>query len=337
MPKNSHLIVKSLVRKNTSLIFTISLASMIALSGFSIILDDSEAQMFVEVGDFFCWDFTGPVSTFTPTLGLNDQIQDKEYTSFTPLEFCESSDKDLGANSMNITPSPFDGTGTTAGQHYTTYDITGPSVDQVVTITVSNFSPDYVSQVTIRDPAELWVPNTKCISDTGACLEVFSEDPNRHFICYNISGAVQSTEPPMKFIHQFGDNTFTIDTPFLLCNPVDKDLPGTTGIGFEPDFPKIGDVNHLVCFNISGVTGVTPIVMGLRDQVGTVSGTNPYISLIDDKACFEAFKTLGQLSGTAQFINGAALLVAGSQMIAAWIIPFVVAAVGIGIVVARKY
>jgi len=333
MPKNSHLIVNSLIRKNTSLIFTISLSSILALSGFSIILDETSAQSFVPVGDFFCWDFTGPVGTFTPTLGLNDQIQDKEYTSFTPLEFCESSDKDLGANGMNINTSPFDGTGTTAGQHYTTYDITGPSVDEVVTITVSNFSPDYVSQVTIRDPAELWVPNTKCISDTGECLEVFSEDPNRHFICYNISGAVPIDEPAMKFIHQFGDNTFTIDTPFLLCNPVDKDFP----VGGSVEFPKIGDTNHLVCFNISGVTGVTPVVMGLRDQVGTVSGTNPYISLIDDKACFEAFKTLGELSGTAQFINGAALLVAGSQMIAAWIVPFVVAAAGIGLVLARKY
>jgi len=239
----------------------------------------------------------------------------------------------LGANGQDINTSPFSGTGATAGQHYTTYVITGPSVDEVVTITVSNFSPDYVSQVTILDPAELWVPNTKCIPPTGGCTEIFSEDPNRHFICYNISGAVESTEPLMKFIHQFGDNTFTIDTPFLLCNPVDKDFP----VGTPLEFPKIGDVNHLVCFTLKPTPiGDIPMIAQLEDQLTTIFGT-PYFSLDYDRACFEGFKTLGQLSGTAQFINGAALLVAGSQMIAAWIVPFVVAAVGIGIVIARKY
>ena len=317
-------------RKSTGLIFTISLASILALSGFSIILDETSAQSFVPVGDFFCWDFTGPQSEITPTLGLADQFMDEQFNSFTPLEFCESSDKDLGNNGQDINLSPF----TTTGQHYTTYSITGPSVDQVVTITVSNFSPDYVDQVTVLEPVELWVPNTKCIPPTGGCTNVVSEDPDRHFICYTISGAVPIVEPAMKFSHQFGDNIFTINEPILLCNPVDKDFP----VGTPLEFPKIGDTNHLVCFNfLTTPTGVIPMIAQLDDQLNTIFGNPTYFSLDYDKACFESFKTKGELSGTAMFINGAALLVAGSQMIAAWIVPFVVAAVGIGLVLARKY
>jgi len=335
MPKNSHLIVNSLIRKNTSLIFTISLSSILALSGFSIILDDSSAQMVVPIGDFFCWDFTGPQQESTPLLGLTDQIISEPFNSFTPVEFCESSDKDLDNNGSVDFASPF----TTTGQHYTTYTISGAPVNQQVTITINNFDPPYSEPVNVIEPVELWVPNTKCISPTlPSCTQVVSEDPNRHFICYTITGGPSIIEPEMKFIHQFGSNVFTIDKPILLCNPVDKDQGDDGSI----DFPIISETTHVVCFDLKPTpTGTIPSIERLDDQISTVfnpTGTPPTLIGLDyDKACFQATKTLGELSGTAMFINGAALLVAGSQMIAAWIVPFVVAAVGIGLVLARKY
>jgi len=337
MPKNFHLIVKSLERKNTSLIFTISLASILALSGFSMTLNEAYAQSDVAIGDFYCW-IVDSQTSHAEALTLEDQFflnNPFPVNSEEPFQFCESSDKDLDhVNNPGVDfASPFNGGGKT-GLHYTTYKITGPSVPQAIDIVINNFSPPYSDTVTVDKPSELWVPNTKIIGTT----QIPSDDQTptfgakRHFVCYDIVGD-PITEPEMKFTHQFGDNFFTIDKPILLCNPVEKDHPPGTPI----EFPIIGNTNHLVCFDFKlspAPTGVIPVLAGVFDQIGNTDDPD---NLLFDKACFESSKSLGQLSGTPMLVNGAALLMAGTQMIAAWIVPFVVAAVGIGIVIARKY
>jgi len=337
MPKNSHLIVKSLERKSTGLIFTISLASILALSGFSMTLNEAYAQSDVVIGDFFCWTVDSQTS-FAEALTLQDQFfLNDPFTvnSETPFQFCESSDKDLDhVNFPGVDfASPFN-TGSKTGLHYTTYKITGPSVQQAVDIVINNFSPPYSDTVTVDTPSELWVPNTKIIGTTFIPSDDASPTfgDQRHFVCYDIVGD-PIVEPEMKFTHQFGDNIFTIDKPILLCNPVEKDHP----IGTPIENPIIGNTNHLVCFDFKvspAPTGVIPALAGIFDQIGDTDDSD---NLAFDKACFESSKSLGELSGTAMFINGAALLMAGTQMIAAWIVPFVVAAAGIGIVLARKY
>ena len=114
---------------------------------------------------------------------------------------------------------------------------------------------------------------------------------------------------------------------------------------------------HLTCFRIDHIEGDSfNLPIALKDQF-TLPESRPVIVGQPEKLCVESFKLCP--SGTqgifpaCEPINGGggplmvggeflgvettSVLVAGAQHTAAWMIPPIVAAVGIGIVLARKF
>jgi len=161
----------------------------------------------------------------------------------------------------------------------------------------------------------------------------------------------------------------------LLCTPATKTYKGFT---FEPTSDNPGVNQHLKCYDIDRQGGILfdenqepnppevdpnnplgPIPMlpaetiRVGDQFGGIDltvvmpddeldkpddivGSVTLVKL--DKICIEAEKTLN-IAGTFIPINSVAILLAGSQMTAAWILPMLVASAGVGygIEIARKY
>ncbi len=335
MAKSFHLLVNLLKTLGTSLICTIALSSILVLSGFSMILTEVSAQNPDPIGDFYCWDQISDAAPFQTgtAVQVSDQFGDYTFNLFDPLEFCEAADKDLqpfGVIGDPDFPTPFN------EQHYTTYavsDLTVPT--NMVNIGIVNF-PAYqeLRGVQIGLVKELWVPNDK---DVGGNTNGFiaSEDKQKHFLCYGLPGTFANLGATIRMdTKNFGFAEVTVLNPFLFCNPAIKTHNGVFGV-----LPKL---EHLTCFNISVTTSpdITAL-LSVRDQLtaDSIAG-NIAINvqtMTDDKVCFESGKVDVPLAGSLIPINTASLLLAGTQMIGAWLVPALVAATGIAIVIARKY
>jgi len=298
-----------------------------------MILTEVSAQNPDPIGDFYCWDQISDAVTFQTgtAVQVSDQFGDYTFNLFDPLEFCEAADKDVSPFAVNGPPdfpSPF-----LEGQHYTTYavsDLTVPT--NIVNIGINNF-PDYqaLRGIQIGLVKELWVPNDK---DVGTGF-VFSEDKQKHFLCYGLPGTFANLGATIRMdTKNFGFAEVTVLNPFLFCNPAIKTHNGVFGV-----LPKL---EHLTCFNISVTTSpVITALQSVRDQL-TADSTAGNIAInvqtmTDDKVCFESGKVEVPLAGSLIPINTASLLLAGTQMIGAWLVPALVASAGIAIVIARKY
>jgi len=93
--------------------------------------------------------------------------------------------------------------------------------------------------------------------------------------------------------------------------------------------------NHLVCYEILSQIAFDPALPLRLDE--QISDTDNSVTALD-KLCTDAIKTV-DIAGTFIPINSIAILLAGGQMTAAWILPALVAVSGIayGIDIARKY
>jgi len=148
--------------------------------------------------------------------------------------------------------------------------------------------------------------------------------PNaQHWTSYNLLDG-QINPGPVLVADQFGTSTLNLSTPLFFLTNTFKNNEG------DPNGPD------LKCYFIAGETPipVDPAQHEYVDQFGTTSIDPSPAALL----CVMAVKSSptvvgGELIG----IDTTAILLAGTQYTAAWMIPVIVSAIGIGIVIARKF
>ena len=336
MAKNYYHVVKFLKLDGTSLICTITLSSILLLSGFSVIVNEASAQtQSIPIGDFYCWTIPNDQIIIMTQTSVELQDQFHTYTginNFEALQFCDNADKDLvpfGQSPVFGSPLEF--------QHYTTYQINdGFDPVQNVDIGIGNFGI-ILENTNVGPVKEVWVPNTK--TRTGG-IEA-SDDFQRHYVCYELSNQDEINQLA-QMETQFGKTQIEVLDPILLCNPAIKTHNGV----FNPNALNLRE--HLTCFDFvidnTGdlVPDPNPAVIDLthvEDQlIDDYTDTSLEVgTVIDHKVCFESTKLELEIAGSFIPIDSAMLLLAGAQMIGAWIVPAIIASAGIAIVVARKY
>jgi len=300
-----------------------------------MIPQQASAQTTQVLGDFFCWDIrTIPATSLgtTPVL-LRDQFQQFDNIDmFNTFQFCDAADKDLPNAAGEFGSKDFLTPFTNPGQHFTTY--TFPSTfdpPNQVDLSIVQFNQFY-NNLDVGQVSEVWVPDTK--KRVGQVSED-SQNPNLHYVCYDIEEDPINVDLQMDT--QFGILELTVLDPILLCNPALKIHDGKS---FNLDW--FDQQEHLTCFNVLVKTDPVPPIPDLEwisDQL--ILNQQPNVPIDNEprqhKACFESFKTDEGVAGTLVPIDSAMLLLAGAQMIGAWIIPAIVASVGIAVVIARKY
>jgi len=183
----------------------------------------------------------------------------------------------------------------------------------------------------VMEPIELWVPAVKQ-DRAGSFFPSNSNDETEiHYKCYNI----EPVDNPLGFLEidlldQFADRNNDILKADKLCTPVKKTVI-TKG---EQTFGTL-DTEHLKCYTI-----LDDPLFDLDDSSFTFSEqffqgnllieTEHEVCLVADK---EVLKMIG---GSLIPIDSTSFLLAGAQMTASWMIPVVVAGIGIGFVVLRK-
>ena len=148
--------------------------------------------------------------------------------------------------------------------------------------------------------------------------------PGRDLYDQFVTASENGAEPDPRFPKEV-----VLGKAILLCPPTDKHYNDDA----EPEFSTLS--NHLVCYEIISQTEFDPALsLTLDDQI---SATNNAVTKLD-KLCTDAIKTV-DIAGTFIPINSIAILLAGGQMTAAWILPALVAVSGVayGIDIARKY
>ena len=96
-------------------------------------------------------------------------------------------------------------------------------------------------------------------------------------------------------------------------------------------------VNHMVCYDLIQ-TDVRPFVtlpLKLQDQLSP-EPLNVQIGFDEQFLCAPAYKSFEEVGGFDVSINTSALLLAGVQSVSMWMIPVVIAGIGIGIFVIKR-
>jgi len=325
----------------TSLIGPVILSGILVLTGFSMILTEASAQGGMPIGDFYCWTISEPVfQTQTPILFLDQFKHEYSFTMFDPHEYCESGEKTVtGGDTFPNEYLPL-------GQHYTTYlvdDDFNPPV--TFNVGIHNFMSYRLYDVRVGPVQEVWIPNDKIKTPpTTTNNNIYpSTDHDLHYICYPITS---THDPLLEQITidtvNFDQTVVTLNKPILFCNPAKKTL--SDGTMFNVGFEMIEQ--HLTCFDFLSIQESSSDIGTLDkllDQI--IAAANPPFPLnelditvlTDDKACFESTKMGLTLGGTFVPMNNVSLMLAGAQMFGAWILPAIVASIGIAIVISRKY
>jgi len=156
-----------------------------------------------------------------------------------------------------------------------------------------------------------------------------------HYLCYRLDISPANPAPfdvpiPIALNDQFSDLSNSIFNVNKLCNPVIKTPPG------GPEFGNL-KVEHLKCYDLQPESPI-PLNFGgptFIDQFIFFITNN----LITQEVCLAADKALlpgVPIGGTLIPIDTTLLLLVGAQSIAAWMIPVIIAGIGIAIVIARK-
>jgi len=352
MPKNSTLLVLFLKMKGTSIVMTLSLASILTVALFSTVPNEVSAQPVPF--DYRCYTTTNAVPD-TNDLLLFDQFfptQPSTHTISTSEEFC---------NPANKSPPSPEGT-PPAGfiPHLRCWNIDDPNpiVGQTVIVRDQFFTDKRhvigaaveFCHTVFKDPGEL-------SGESGQFPYSGSDQaqPIQNWKCYTIT---EDTIPPLQPFRLLEDQFTQANHPsfprgieigeaILLCTPATKTHQSET---FESEL-----TSHLKCYDIikegtvlfppgqpidsSGLSDVTPFTtetLGVFDQFEDEPDTEGINEL--DKLCTQATKEV-IIAGTFLPIDSMVLILAGAQMSAAWILPALVATAGVGygIEIARKY
>jgi len=306
------------------LLVVIPLVSVLLLS---LVLNSSFAQPTItpKVGDFRCYDIEEPIGIQGISVLLTDQFGEEGFVVEEPIDWCNPTNK-TGTNEFpgfNNTDSQF------PNQHYRIYNITDGIAPLVEVELEDQFG---ISRHIVGDPIELWVPSDK--RSFNGTNEFFPINPlnDIHFKCYEIT-PTPFPFPSLVTVDQFlrlGFNGSLIDA-FKMCTPVKKTL--TTGqMSGDEDIP-----DHLKCYSTK-ITIPFNIVFAIEanDQF---LGSQHILNDID-YSCFFAEKRIileRPVGGDLIPLDTTMVLVAGTHSAAAWMIPVIVSAIGIGIVIARKF
>jgi len=338
--------------KGSSLVFTISLLSILSVSILSAVPNDAYAQ--AEQFDYRCYETDFVIPTFEDgnLIKLDDQFFGEEgpfgpaqiHTLSQTLEFCNPATK--------VEPNDPEDSPLAILPHLRCYQIdnAGGTLDISVNV-LDQFFPtphehnigpavEYCHTVT-KDGGTL--PNGEGYPGslqgmTGQVAVVI-----QNWKCYEITGGTAPLDPTRDLIDQFvlaaNPQGGTIDPRFpadivigdaiLLCNPAIKNYNPNLA-----DEPSDLD-NHIICYEIlNQATFTTPETIGLADQ--HTEDDSDVVKL--EKICTDGVKTF-DIAGTFIPLDSIAILLAGAHMSSAWILPALVAISGVafGIDIARKY
>ena len=331
------------IGRETLIVF--SLASILVLAGFSIILDDKAAAggnavngpnagngpIAPPFGDFVCWTaFESPIS-LTSDIQILDQFGPVEHTnSWQQIQYCTAASKFIDPEIFESPFSPL------LNQHYQGWhydEAFSEGIGQPVLIQV----PQFDDFQTVLGPLEqIMVPAIKILDFDP--FEVVSVDLEQHWNCYEIDGL----PPDVGLIDLFTQHGEIVDVsvgnPFLFCTPMIK-IDSTQQVF---PFDEILIDEHMVCYFISvnpRNDGTENLPFALFDQLTQpFQEPAPIDNLFLEKLCVPAFKSFPTVGGSMVPIDTTALLLAGVQSISMWMIPVVLAGIGIGVfvVIRRK-
>jgi len=290
------------------------------------------------LGDFKCYDITDePIVRVS--IGLDDQFEDVSLDIFGAIKVCtnvfkaESIDPPYRESPLpSIRQDP-----TVRDQHFTVYQLCKPGATSTI-CDPPEFDPRFVRLVDqfgttdheVITPIELWVPAAKDV-DGGFPMDPpdFEQRHNIHYKCYEIEPKANESPFDIPFLvsltDQFGPTQHNILEATKFCNPVIKTF----------QFP-VGnlDVEHLKCYRFANPISNTVVAVDFLDQFGF---HEQFEILQDEELCVSADKLpIPVIGGSNVPINTSALLLAGVQSISMWLIPVVIAGVGIGVFVIKR-
>jgi len=340
---------------NVSKLSLTAIFSIILFSGITSVALAQVGGPSTILGDFKCYlpdpDDIGPPIDPVANLGLEDQFRDlKDVDVFDRELFCGHVIKNIDG----IIPDFPD-------QHYWTYDIV---VNDILTqecfevIVEDQFMTS--THIICGSPDELWVPAEK--TNFNSEEPTFPIRKDTHYLCYEIDGDI-ADEVALLF-DQFTDmnsvpsgpgfEEVTVLEPTHLCNPVIKTVNSIGGI---PDSSAVfGEINeeHLKCYDIvndmaepgAQHDSIADIDISLVDQFSPPD-EDPSPAFEDfitsdtfEKLCVVATKTIPNggdddddmipVGGEFLPIDSTALVLAGLQTSAIWMLPVLAGAAGAG-------
>jgi hypothetical protein len=324
-------------RKITLMVF--SLASVLVLAGFlaneKAYAGNGPSPPGPLFGDFTCWISVDPGQELVHPFLIEDQfgVVDPIPDTWEQVEYCTANIKNGDPESSPYYPE--------LDQHYQSwlYDQhpAGPGTGVIVDIEVLQF--DDLDNIVLGNLDQIMLPATKYL-DSGP---VDSRDTFHHWNCYNIEGQANAPDSPnINLETQHGPITeVMVGEPFLFCAPMLKDE-----VFGDKDLDE-----HMICYNIDTRDPYVsnPALPGaLSDQLTDVmlEPGVPFDFEIDflfgnnglEKLCVPALKTIQDIviGGFDIPINTSSLLLAGVSSVSMWMIPVVIAGVGIGIFVIKR-
>ena len=306
----------------------LSIASILVLAGFSI---NEKAYagavpngnpIFPPFGDFKCWENSAASSTANKFLSITDQFGTTENNFWFPGDYCTAAEK-------NGQDSPFS---PDLNQHYQIWfyppSLEGPGTGITVDLEIPQF--DDLNGIVIGNLDSIFVPATKH-TESGP---QDSFDDQQHWNCYDL----EFSNPPLPapevnfvtLVTQHFEQNADVLEPFLLCAPMIK----FDGNNFFPDNQELID-DHMVCYDLENVTiedTFQPLPFQLDDQLGD----NVFVANDVEVLCVPALKSFPIIGGFNVPIDTSALLLAGVQSISMWMIPVLIAGIGIGVFVIKR-
>jgi len=279
-------------------------------------------------GDFKCWEFPPGAGSIVPPALF--EIRD-QFNPVNPIlndfweqaAYCAAASKSTQFGNFD---SPFAPTG--FNQHYQAWfyppGIPNAGTGTDVILEVPQF--DHTFTTTLLDLDSIMVPASKQLQ-TGQIVD--SADTFQHWNCYNI--IENPINEPLLLTTQHGDQNGAVLDPFLLCAPMEKLDPFTQNAFGDPTLDE-----HMVCYDLSA-TPVNPALLPvlLEDQLTTTP--LPFIPGFEETICATAIKSFPvTVGGSDVAINTSALLLAGATSNSMWMIPVIVAGIGIGIFVIKR-
>jgi len=326
------------IRREIFLVFV--LASVLVFAGFSAsekAYAGGEPPVIAQIGlgDFYCW-FTSNPESEIHLFEIEDQFGTVMNSNWEQLEYCTAANKRFDGEDF---VSPFDSgfpsftTQSPLNQHYQGWvypdEFEGPALEQTVLLSVPQLDHNFEAEILFYDsvlfPAIKFNPS-----------EQVSANENHHWNCYGISAP--SLGERVDIFTQHGSSTENLLSPFLMCAPMIKDDT------FFPDntlAPGGLDGPHMVCYDLSPIDRTNIINRevlpgSLIDQLGLNDFiiADPEDSV--EKFCVPAIKTSLTVGGFNVPIDQTALILAGVSSVSMWMIPVVIAGVGIGIFVIKR-
>jgi len=370
MPKNSKLLEESLKMERTSLLLTISLASILTVAALSAVPNQAFAQQ-IDF-EYRCYKTSDTLLPDAPTALLNlvDQFTTRDYNIFQAVEFCNPALKapegDFGADPEPSIP------------HLRCWAL-GDKPALNIQVSLTDQFDDKAIDHTVLKAIEFCHTTIKTVGDLlEGTTTPYDPSPNTHvpvhianWICYDIDNKNTPGQPIRRLKDEFtvtGGTNFSPDgievgPARFLCTPATKlylpfsnfpTPPGIFGVPAPEGTVKALD-QHMKCYDIvkegivnlnlpdgpptdGGLVAVadfTPETIPLDDQFAQSKSSD--INRLD-KLCVDVVKTTA-IAGTFIPIESIAILLAGAHMTSAWIIPALIAlaGVGYGIEIARKY